>query len=148
MSTASRSRRRGSSRRSRTPSAAADELRFPVVVKPALKTSLLAAQQPPRSIARRARRGCWSSSHELSPWTDELIVQEWIEGADADLFSCNCYFDRDGAPVVTFVARKLRQWPPDAGTSSLGEEVRNDEVLGETLRLFGASATAAWATSR
>jgi len=115
---------------------AAAELHFPAVVKPALKTSRWVNQ----SLAKVYRAA--SPSHlldlfaELSPWSEELIVQEWIEGTDADLFSCNCYFDRQGAPVVTFVARKLRQWPPGAGTSSLGEEVRNDEVLGETLRLF------------
>jgi predicted ATP-grasp superfamily ATP-dependent carboligase len=38
--------------------------------------------------------------------------------------------------VVTFVARKLRQWPPVTGESSLGEECRDDVVLNETLRLF------------
>ncbi len=115
---------------------AADELRYPVVVKPALKTSRWQRE----NLAKVYRAS--SPSHllelfaELSPWADELIVQEWIEGTDADLFSCNCYFDRGGAPVATFVARKLRQWPPGAGTSSLGEEVRKDDVLDETLRLF------------
>jgi predicted ATP-grasp superfamily ATP-dependent carboligase len=38
--------------------------------------------------------------------------------------------------VVPFTARKLRQWPPEAGTSCLGEECRNDEVLEVALRLF------------
>jgi predicted ATP-grasp superfamily ATP-dependent carboligase len=37
---------------------------------------------------------------------------------------------------VTFVARKLRQWPPYVGITSLGEECRNDLVLQETVRLF------------
>ncbi len=36
----------------------------------------------------------------------------------------------------SFVARKLRQWPPETGTSCLGEEVRNDVILEETLKLF------------
>ena len=115
---------------------AADALRFPVVVKPALKTSVWQAQRLAKvyRAARPAR--LLELFHELSPWTDELIVQEWIEGTDADLFSCNCYFGGDGDPVTAFVARKLRQWPPEAGTSSLGEEIRNDEVLQDTLRLF------------
>jgi predicted ATP-grasp superfamily ATP-dependent carboligase len=64
------------------------------------------------------------------------MVQEWIEGTDADLYSCNCYFNAASEPLVTFTARKLRQWPPETGTSCLGEEVRNDEVLQETIRLF------------
>lgn len=64
------------------------------------------------------------------------MVQEWIEGSDAELYSCNCYFNAESEPLVTFVARKLRQWPPRTGTSCLGEEIRNDVVLEETLSLF------------
>ena len=37
------------------------------------------------------------------------------------------------------IARKIRQWPPEPGTSCLGEEVRNDEVLRESLRLFDSA---------
>jgi len=69
-------------------------------------------------------------------WTDCVLVQEWIDGSDADLYSCNCYFDAQGEPLVTFVAKKIRQWPPETGISSLGEECRNDTVLNETIRLF------------
>ncbi len=64
------------------------------------------------------------------------MVQEWIEGSDANLFSCNCYFTSESRPAVTFIARKIRQWPPKTGTSSLGEECRNDTVLRESIRFF------------
>ena len=37
---------------------------------------------------------------------------------------------------MTFVARKLRQWPPYMGSSCLGQECRNDAVLKQTLELF------------
>jgi D-aspartate ligase len=73
---------------------------------------------------------------EASKWTDQLIAQEWIEGGEDQLYSCNAYFDRESQPLVTFVSRKLRQWPPETGMSSLAEECRNDEVLETTLRLF------------
>ncbi len=64
------------------------------------------------------------------------MAQEWIEGNDASLYSCNCYFNADSEPLVTFIARKLRQWAPETGTSCLGEECRNDLVLEESIRLF------------
>jgi D-aspartate ligase len=67
---------------------------------------------------------------------DVLIVQEWVEGSSASLYSCNCYFDANSEPLVTFVARKIRQWPPLTGESSLGEECRDDVVLNETVRLL------------
>jgi predicted ATP-grasp superfamily ATP-dependent carboligase len=72
----------------------------------------------------------------VAPWADRLLAQEWIDGEADALYSVNAYFDRSARPLVTFVARKLRQWPPHTGTSSLGEECRNDDVLTESLRLF------------
>ena len=66
------------------------------------------------------------------------MAQQWVHGTDADLYSCNCYFDGNGKAVATFVARKLRQWPPEAGTSCLGEEVRNDVVRDTTVALFSS----------
>ncbi len=69
-------------------------------------------------------------------WTDIMIAQEWVEGTDADLFSCNCYFDANSQPIVTFISRKIRQWPPETGETCLGQECRDDVVLRETVRLF------------
>ena len=114
----------------------ADELTFPCILKPPLKTP---------TWEKNARTKVYKVSHReeflerydrCSNWADLLMIQEWIEGNDADLYSCNCYFNVDSEPVVTFIARKLRQWPPETGTSCLGEECRNDIVLEETIRLF------------
>lgn len=69
-------------------------------------------------------------------WTDALILQEWIDGTDANLYSCNCYFDANSEPVASFISRKLRQWPPETGQSSLGQECWDDVVYNETVRLF------------
>lgn len=71
-----------------------------------------------------------------SPYTPALVLQEWIEGADANLYTCNCYFDASSRPLVTFVSRKLRQWPPHAGVGSASVEVRHDAVVRQALRLF------------
>jgi len=79
-----------------------------------------------------------STHHHYKRWSDCFIVQEWIDGSDANLYSCNCYFGMDANPLVTFIARKLRQWPPETGVSCLGEECDNDLVLREALRLFGS----------
>ena len=67
-----------------------------------------------------------------------VLVQEWVEGGDDHLYSFNGYFDASGQPLATFIARKVRQWPPHTGMSSLGVECRNDVVLETALRLFAA----------
>ena len=115
---------------------AARELRFPLILKPSVKTP----EWSRRSAAKVHRV---QNPEELRRLYDRfagaaacLIVQEWIEGADTDHYTCNCYFSADSEPLVTFTTRKLRQWPLVGGEACLGEESRNETVEAETVRLF------------
>ena len=69
-------------------------------------------------------------------WADVLIAQQWVPGDDRDHYSCNCYFDGDGEPVLTSVTRKIRQWRPGTGQGCSGEACENETVRAETLRLY------------
>jgi D-aspartate ligase len=112
-------------------------LAFPAILKPS------------NSATRLWEKNCMFSAFKIEDedelftvyeryrdFTDVMILQEWIAGPDSNLFSCNTYFGTDGEPLVTFVARKVRQWPPHIGKSSLGVECRSEAVEQETLRLF------------
>ena len=124
--------------RSRTEAfSASQEIPFPCIMKPAFKTAKW------EKYAQGAKVYFLSSPEQFlqtydrcSGWSDTILVQEWVHGTDSDLYSCNCYFDKCSQPVVTFVARKLRQSPPCLGVSSSGEECRNDVVLNQTVDLF------------
>lgn len=118
--------------------AAAEQLTFPCILKPPAKTPRWERNTKAKVYKVAGKDELLRLYERCSAWADLLMVQEWIVGTDADLYSCNCYFDAQAEPVVTFVARKLRQWPPETGTSCLGEECRNDEVLAASLRLFRA----------
>lgn len=119
---------------------AARQLDFPCILKPPTKTPDWMSKAQVGVYKIDSADEFLSLYEVCKEWTETLMIQEWIEGSDATLYSCNCYFDANSKPLVTFVARKLRQWPPEAGTSSLGEECRNDAVLGETIRLFSSVA--------
>jgi D-aspartate ligase len=73
---------------------------------------------------------------QFSQWAEVLILQQWINGPDTNLFTCNCYFSRQGEPLITFVSRKIRQWPPVTGEGCLSIEEKNETLERETLRLF------------
>jgi predicted ATP-grasp superfamily ATP-dependent carboligase len=115
---------------------AADELEFPVALKPALKTPRWQRHTTAKAFEVADPSALLDLYDRCAGWADELIAQEWVVGGADCLYSCNAYFDADARPLAAFVSRKLRQWPPSTGTSCLGEEARNDEVLAETLRLF------------
>lgn len=115
---------------------AAHELRFPCMVKPAVKDAAwrrISEEKAYRVGTPAALRRLYD---RLAAWPGELLVQEWIEGDDAEHFTCNCYFDAASVPRAVFVSRKLRQWPPTGGEGCLSVATRNDAVRRETLRLF------------
>lgn len=115
---------------------AAEELEYPCVLKPPAKTREWEGHTKSKVFKITNKKDLLSLYDRCSGWAPVLIVQEWVEGPEDNLYSCNCYFSSDSEPLVTFVARKIRQWRPQTGFSSLGEECRNDTVLEETVRLF------------
>jgi D-aspartate ligase len=115
---------------------AAKELNFPAVLKPTYRSSEWEQNTTLKAFKLSSTDELMAHYQQYRQWTDEFVLQEWIEGSDANLYSCNCYFDAEGNVLATFIARKLRQWPPKTGQSCLGEECRDDTVLQESLRLF------------
>lgn len=117
---------------------AAAKLSYPCMLKPRVRTIAWNANSRLKVLRANSADELLRLFDRCRPWADLLIAQQWIQGGDTSLYSCNCYFDADSKPLVTFVARKLRQWPPEIGVSCLGEEVRDDVVLQTTLDLFGS----------
>lgn len=115
---------------------AAQALSYPAILKPPIKTPLWEENTKQKAYKVESAEELLELYDRCCDWADTLLAQAWIVGTESDLFSCNCYFDANHQPQVTFIARKLRQWPPETGTSCLGEEVRNDAVLEESLKLF------------
>jgi predicted ATP-grasp superfamily ATP-dependent carboligase len=115
----------------------AKELTFPCILKPPISATpeweTKSKMKAYKIIDLEELQNLFNKYGNLA---ENLILQEWIDGPETNLYSCNCYFDHASNPQVTFVARKLRQWPPITGESSLGEECRNDSVLDITIRLF------------
>jgi predicted ATP-grasp superfamily ATP-dependent carboligase len=115
---------------------AASQLTYPCILKPPFKTPTWEKNTRAKVYKVSTKEEFLSLYDQCSGWAELLMAQQWVEGNDASLYSCNCYFDAKSTPLVTFIARKLRQWPPETGTSCLGEEIRNDVVLEESIRLF------------
>ncbi len=116
---------------------AAESITFPAVVKPPVKAPTWLAHTSAKGLPVSNPDEMLATYDRVRDWSPVLLAQEWVEGGEDELYSCNAYFNAEGDALVTFVARKLRQWPPNVGTSASGEECRNDDVAKETLRVFG-----------
>lgn len=119
---------------------AAATLAFPAVLKPGLKGPAWLAATRAKAIQVDSADELLARYDEVGGWADVLIAQSWVPGPESSLYSVNAYYDREAEQRVSFVARKLRQWPLDTGTSCLGEEVRNPEAERIGRELFGSVA--------
>jgi predicted ATP-grasp superfamily ATP-dependent carboligase len=53
--------------------------------------------------------------------SDSLVIQRMIRGGDGNIFDCYGLCDREGRVVSITSHQRLRQFPPDFGTTSMGE---------------------------
>lgn len=115
--------------------AAADELGYPVLVKPSSTEGFK------RRFGRQAFRA-ESAAEVESAYVEaeqyEPLVQEVVPGGDEMLYSLGSYLAEDGTALGVFCGRKLRQTPPGVGTCRVGEAVWVEEVVEQGLKLLRA----------
>ena len=115
---------------------AAATMSFPGVLKPSIKTPLWHRNAAAKVLPVHDAEDLVPLFRQTVEWSPTLVVQSWIRGGEDDLFTPNFYFGRDGRLLVSFVNRKIRQWPIDRGYGCLAVEVRNDAVLRVARELF------------
>jgi predicted ATP-grasp superfamily ATP-dependent carboligase len=91
-----------------------EALKFPCVFKPARKDYGYGARfkkaykvMSPAEVAELYE--------EIYPVLADMVVQEWIEGADNEVYFCLQYVGEGGEVVSSFTGRKIRAWPPRIG---------------------------------
>jgi D-aspartate ligase len=109
---------------------AADEMTFPLILKPARHSPEWMAASGGFKVVKVADAAeLLRAGPALCAAVGELILQMWVRGPDANMHSLYICMDRQSDPLCCLVAKKLRQWPPDVGSGSLAVEVRADEVV-------------------
>jgi D-aspartate ligase len=103
------------------------ELSFPFILKPHLLHS--------RKINNAVELESYLKAFSPINWTS-VVAQEWIPGDDSTIYCCFVYFSRDSEPIAYLTAQKIRQCPPQYGTTSLCRTVENSHILEETIKIF------------
>jgi predicted ATP-grasp superfamily ATP-dependent carboligase len=93
-------------------------LSFPCIVKPTRATAGYVNGQFARAYKVSSAEEAEDACSRILPILPDLIVQEWIEGADSDLYFCLQYRGADGTTVSSFTGRKLSVWPRDVGVTA------------------------------
>ncbi len=113
-----------------SPSSASEVKSFPVIIKPSLKKTDKIDVIKSAFRIKKAK-----SPQELDKYIGILtslgvkyVVQEYIEGEDATLYTAGIYA-HNGELVAAGTGRKIRQYPPGLGECSLGELVAEPELI-------------------
>ena len=109
----------------------ADDLEYPVIIKPRRATGALGYQEV---FSKDAFVRTYEAVHRTFPLP---LVQEFIPDGGGK-YSCGPIFNAQGGLKATFVHNYLRQLPCNAGVGTLACSIRNDAVLESALRLLRA----------
>ncbi len=92
-------------------------IRFPAVIKPASKEAFLRGRAP-RAVRAEEPAKAEAICRAILPLVPDLIVQEWVEGPDDNIYFCLQYHGDHGIVASSFTGRKLRSWPPATGSTA------------------------------
>jgi len=119
---------------------AMEHLRYPVVIKPGERHT-----EYSRQFKKAYRVESVTEADELIrrilTVMSDVVVQEWIEGPDSNIYFCLQYLDKRGQVAGSFTGRKIRSWPPQVGgTASCVAAPEVHEGLSDmTTRFFQAA---------
>ena len=89
-------------------------LQFPVVVKPGAHDAGY-SRMFKKAYYMTGAKDCKDLVRRMLAVLPDIVVQEWIEGPDTNIYFCLQYLNSDGKPVASFTGRKIRSWPPHVG---------------------------------
>lgn len=115
-----------------------DKISFPCIIKPEFKTRMWSDTVPSKYkvFYAESREDFLNLVHSYQIENIPLLIQEWIEGDDIELYFCLLYISQNHEPLAVCTGRKLRQHPHLAGTLSIAESVWIPEIAYESLRVL------------
>ncbi|MFZ6673031.1 carboxylate--amine ligase [Undibacterium sp. Xuan67W] len=114
----------------------AEQLKFPCVLKPSEKNYAYGARfkKAYKVLSADELRTMYA---EIHPVLADMVVQEWIEGKDSEIYFCLQYLGKQGELVASFTGRKIRSWPIRiGGTASCTSAWEYDQELTQKTKAF------------
>lgn len=109
---------------------------YPAIIKPiyshlwALKYGFL------KVIEVHSKSELQKAYATLGAMKSNVMVQEIIAGGDEQIYIFSGYFNQRSEPLRIFTGRKIRQYPPNYGTTTVAESVWEPRVADLSIRLL------------
>lgn len=120
------------------PGALAWEIRYPALVKPHLRDAGWRGKHDVKLYEVHSPDELLRTFGVLTVQHPQLLIQECVPGPEDQLVFSITYLDDELDPLGMFTGRKLRQFPPRFGTSSMAQSRWDPEVAGLSLAVLRA----------
>ncbi len=119
---------------------AIENLQYPVVVKPGERNADYSRQFKKAYRVESAAEAI-ELIRRILPIMSDVVVQEWTEGPDSNIYFCLQYIGKRGDVAGSFTGRKIRSWPPQVGgtASCVAAPEAHEELSAMTTRFFQAA---------
>lgn len=126
---------------------ALERLHYPVVVKPGERNVDYGCRFSKAYRVESAAEAV-EMVRRILPVMADVVVQEWIDGADSNIHFCLQYLAGNGQVVASFTGRKIRSWPPQVGgtASCTAAAETHAELSAMTARFFQAAGVVGMAS--
>jgi len=115
------------------------DISFPCIVKPEFRDQKWNEAIRLKVLYAESKKDLSNLINKYQLKNFSLVIQEWIEGGDSEVYFCLAYMNRDKKPLALCTGRKLRQYPHLTGSTSVAETVAIPEIADESVRLLTAA---------
>jgi predicted ATP-grasp superfamily ATP-dependent carboligase len=116
-----------------------DAITFPCIIKPEYRDQNWNEKVPVKVLLAESKESFLNLIEKYRIQEISLVIQEWIDGDDTDVYFCLAYINRKYEPLALLTGRKLRQHPYLTGSTSIAETVWIPEIASESVKLLNAA---------
>jgi len=111
---------------------------FPCIIKPEYRDNYwnTHVSKIDKIIYAKSRDEYFNFFQNFNITNRPLIIQEWIDGTDRDVYYCLTYINRNHEPLAVFTGKKIRQFPVLTGSTAFAESIREPYIAEESIRLL------------
>ena len=113
------------------------DVRYPCLLKPSVATPVW-RRRGLKILPLRNADELLATFENVQQFHDEFVLQEMVPGPDSALHFSLTYLNEVGTSLAMFTGRKIRQWVPRFGISSMAISEWNEEVSDLSLRVLTA----------
>jgi predicted ATP-grasp superfamily ATP-dependent carboligase len=117
----------------------AEKISYPCIIKPEFRDRMWSDKVPVKVLYVESKEIFMNLIKQYQIEETSLVIQEWIDGDDSEIYFCLAYINRHHKPLAVCVGRKLRQYPHLTGSTSIAETVWLPKVADESLRLLNTA---------